>query len=167
MRPSGRSADEMRAITIETGFTKHAEGSCLVSFGDTRVLSLMIPHDQVVAVELGATVAEVEALVVRDGHSRIPVRQASSAGFLGFVHAKDLVRLPAEAADDAVPLELIRRMPVVSIEHTAEDLLFVMQRNRTHMAVVEAPGGGVAGMATLEDVLEELVGEIYDETDPR
>ncbi|MFT7475626.1 MAG: CBS domain containing-hemolysin-like protein [Verrucomicrobiales bacterium] len=143
---------------------EHALLTGALDFGDIRVRSVMIPIGDIVSVPLTATVSDVEALVVAHGHSRIPVMQASGMDFRGFVHAKDLVRLPAEATGDIVPLELIRRMPKVTIEQTVEDLLLVMKGRRRHMALVTA-NDVVVGMATLEDVLEELVGEIYDETD--
>jgi len=136
-----------------------------LDFGDTRVRSVMIELKDMVSVLPSATVRDFEALVVEHGHSRIPVLGADGSDFRGFLHAKDLVRLPAEAQDDPIPLELIRRMPKVTIDQTVEDLLLVMQRNRRHMALVVTGAGDVVGMATLEDVLEELVGEIYDETD--
>ncbi len=135
-----------------------------LDFGDTRVRSVMIPLSKIVSASRHATVSDLEALVVAHGLSRIPIQQEGGRDFRGFVHAKDLVWLPEEATSDVVPVELIRRMPKVGIEQTIEDLLFVMQRSRKHMALVTA-GGKVVGLATLEDVLEELVGEIYDETD--
>ena len=78
------------------------------------------------SVSADAKVADIEELVVAHGHSRIPVRQARGDEFSGFVHSKDLIRLPAEAANDVVPLELVRRMPQVGIEQPVEDLLVVM-----------------------------------------
>ncbi len=154
-------------VSREEGLVEEQEHALItgaLDFGDIRVQSVMIPLDEIVSVSLTATVADVEALVVSKGHSRIPIRQTVGDDFRGFVHAKDLVRLPAEATTDVVPLELVRRMPKIGIEQTVEDMLLVMQRNRRHMALVTAHGK-VVGMATLEDVLEELVGEIYDETD--
>jgi len=151
----------------EEGLVDEQEHTLLTSaldFGDTRVRSVMIPFEEIVSAAPTATVADVEALVVARGHSRIPVRQENAGDFRGFVHAKDLLRLPEEATGDVVPLELIRRMPLVDIGQTIESLLLVMQRTRRHMALVTADDR-VVGMATLEDVLEELVGEIVDETD--
>ena len=85
--------------------------------------------------------------------------------FSGFVHSKDLFRLPDEAQNEPPPLEIIRRMLQVGVDDLLVDVLVEMQRRRTHMALVLSPNGDVEGMVTLEDVLEELVGEIYDETD--
>lgn len=143
---------------------EHALIAGALDFGDKSVQSVMIAADDIVSVPLSATVADIEALVVSSGHSRIPVRQSAGKDFRGFVHAKDLVRLPAEATSDVVPLELIRRMPKVGIDQSIEDLLLVMRRNQRHMALVTAQDK-VVGMVTLEDVLEQLVGAIYDETD--
>jgi CBS domain containing-hemolysin-like protein len=157
----------MLDVSREEGLVEDQEHALIagaLDFGDIRVRSVMIPTDDIVSVPMSATVADIESLVVAHGHSRIPVRQDEGDDFRGFVHSKDLVRLPEVAANDVVPLELVRRMPKVGIEQTIEDLLLVMQRNRRHMALVTA-SGKVVGMATLEDVLEELVGEIYDETD--
>lgn len=152
----------------EGGLVEEQEHALLIGaldFGDTRVRSVMIELNDIVSVRPSASVSDFEALVVEHGHSRIPVLRADGSDFRGFVHAKDLVRLPAEAQSDPIPLELIRRMPKVTIDQTVEDLLLVMQRNRRHMALVVTGSGDVVGMATLEDVLEKLVGEIYDETD--
>ncbi len=152
----------------EGGLVEEQEHALLIGaldFGDTRVRSVMIELPNIVSIRSSATVRDFEALVVEHGHSRIPVLRADGSDFRGFVHAKDLVRLPAEAQSDPIPLELIRRMPKVTIDQTVEDLLLVMQRNRRHMALVVTGAGDVVGMATLEDVLEALVGEIYDETD--
>lgn len=152
----------------EGGLVEEQEHALLIGaldFGDTRVPSVMIKLEDIVSVRPSATVADFETLVMQHGHSRIPVLRADGEDFRGFVHAKDLMRLPEEAQDDPIPLELIRRMPKVTIDQTVEDLLLVMQRNRRHMALVVTAAGQVVGMATLEDVLEKLVGAIYDETD--
>lgn len=144
---------------------EHALLTGALDFGDTRVRTVMIERADIASIPASSTVSDFEALVFRTGHSRIPVMAKDGSDFRGFVHAKDLIRLPDEAQNDPIPLELIRRMPKVTIEQTVEDLLFVMQRSRRHMALVVTNAGVVVGMATLEDVLEELVGEIYDESD--
>lgn len=152
----------------EGGLVEEQEHALLIGaldFGDTRVRSVMIDVSDIVAARSSATVNDFEALVVEHGHSRIPVLRADGKDFRGFVHAKDLIRLPADAENDPIPLELIRRMPKVTVDQTVEDLLLVMQHNRRHMALVVTGTGQVVGMATLEDVLEKLVGEIYDESD--
>ena len=170
MNDATTSVELLRMIDAsrEGGLVDEKEHALLLGaldFGDTRVRAVMIELKDIITVRPSATVADFEALVVEHGHSRIPVLRADGSDFRGFVHAKDLVRLPPEAHNEPIPLELIRRMPKVTIEQTVEDLLLVMQRNRRHMALVVTNAGQVVGMATLEDVLEKLVGEIYDETD--
>ncbi len=143
---------------------EHALLSGALEFGDTRVRSVMIPVADVVSVTRRATVAEVEHLVVAHGLSRIPVRADDGRTFLGFVHAKDLVRLEGDVAEEPIPLEVIRRVPAIAVDRTLEDVMLLMRRTRKHLAPVMA-NGVVVGLVTLEDVLEELVGEIYDESD--
>ena len=84
---------------------------------------------------------------------------------LGFVHSKDLLSLPPEDYDKPLPLRLIRRMLVVPRDRSLDDLLLSMRRARIHFAVVVEPNRATAGVVTLEDLLEELVGEIVDESD--
>ena len=144
---------------------EHALLAGALDFGESRVRSIMIPRDELATVSRGATVREIEAQVVRTGHSRFPVVGTDAGSIIGFVHAKDLVRLPADALDEPVPLELIRRMLQVTIERKLEDVMLDMKRQRTHMALVVAADARPVGMITLEDILEELVGDIFDESD--
>ena len=127
--------------------------------------SLMVPADRLVSVPRGTSVARLEDVVASSGHTRVPVWGSEPGDVLGFVHAKDLLRLPLEARDDPVPLELLRRMRVVSPSMSGRDLLLYMRRSRRHMALVREDVGKMLGIVTLEDVLEALVGDIFDETD--
>lgn len=138
----------------------------VLDFGDRDVSSVMVPRERVVTVSRRDTVAEIEQVVVRSGHSRLPVVDTDVDAVLGFVHAKDLLTLPAEAHDEVLPLRLVRRMLVVAPERSLEDLLLAMRRARIHFAVVIDRERRTAGVVTLEDLLEELVGDILDETDP-
>jgi CBS domain containing-hemolysin-like protein len=168
---SAHTASELAAMVAES----HEEGlieefahdllAGVLDFGDRDVVSVMVPRDQVVAVSLGQTVAEVEQVVVGSGHSRLPVVDSGVDAVLGFVHAKDLLTLPADTHADALPLRIVRRMLVVPRERTLEDLLLSMRRARIHFAVVVDDERRTLGVVTLEDLLEELVGDILDETD--
>ncbi|MGI9605975.1 MAG: hemolysin family protein [Acidimicrobiales bacterium] len=152
----------------EGGLVEAQEHALLIGaldWGDVRVRSIMIPIDDIVAAHRSAPVRRIEALVVEHGHSRIPIVGSDDVTMVGFVHAKDLVRLPEEALDESPPLEVVRRMLKVGIDRTLEDVMIEMKRYRTHMALVQTPSGETVGMITLEDILEELVGEIYDESD--
>ena len=111
------------------------------------------------------TLAEVERVIVESGHSRLPVAASGSDDLLGVLLAKDLLRLPVAAQGEPVPLEVIRQMLVVPPTLLLEDVLLRMKDERNHLAVVRDDADHTLGVLTMEDVLEELVGEIIDETD--
>ena len=127
--------------------------------------SLMVPRSEIISVPRATSVGDIEQVVARTGHTRVPVWGVAPDDILGFVHAKDLLRLGTNARDEPVPLELIRRMLVVGPDRSVRGLMRVMRRARIHMAVVRDGDGEVLGLVTLEDVLESLVGDIWDETD--
>jgi CBS domain containing-hemolysin-like protein len=137
----------------------------VLDFADRPASAVMVPRHRITSVTRRMTVAQVEAVLVASGHSRLPVVGSGPDDVLGFVHAKDVVRLPPEAQDEPIPLELIRRLLVVPADRRLEDLLFTMRRLRSHMAVLQDGTGRTVGIVTLEDVVEELVGEISDESD--
>ena len=145
--------------------TEHELLSGALEFRVRSAGSMMVPADRLVAVPRGTSVARLEAVVASSGHTRVPVWGSDPGDVLGFVHAKDLLRMPAEARDDPVPLELVRRMRVVGPDMAGRDLLLYMRRSRVHMALVRNDTAKMLGVVTLEDVLEALVGDIFDETD--
>ena len=109
--------------------------------------------------------AAVDGLVLASGHSRLPVVGNSENDLLGFLHVKDFLRLPEQSQSEPVPLETIRRMLIVPPELLLDDLLLQMRRSRSHLAGVKNFEGVLLGLVALEDVIEELVGEIEDESD--
>ena len=124
----------------------------------------MVPRERISTVPSTATPADVEAVVLSLGHSRLPVLGPGGLDdVLGFVHAKDLLQLPEDAARRPLAPRLLRRMLVVPRERTLEDLLLAMRRSRVHFALVTEADGTTAGIVTLDDLLEELVGDITDE----
>jgi len=127
--------------------------------------SIMVPRTSVVSVARSMPVSGIEAVVAKSGHSRLPIHGAEPDDIVGFVHSKDLLRLPADARPEPVPLEIIRRMLIVPPERSIRDLMRSMRRMRRHMALIRDDDGHLLGMVTLEDVLESLVGSIRDETD--
>ncbi len=152
----------------EEGVIEPAEHELLAGALGFRVRSagsLMVPAAQLVSVPRGSSVARLEEVVASSGHTRVPVWGAEPDDVLGFVHAKDLLRMPAGAREDPVPLELVRRMRVVRPAMPGRELLLFMRRSGVHMALVRDASGTMLGIVTLEDVLEALVGDIYDETD--
>jgi CBS domain containing-hemolysin-like protein len=140
--------------------------SGVLDFGGRPVSSVMVPRDAICAIPATASPAEAEAVVLDLGHSRLPVLGAGGIDdVLGFLHAKDLLHLPSTAAHQPMPPRLLRRMLVVPRERSMEDLLLAMRRSRVHFALVTEADGTTAGLVTLDDLLEELVGEITDERD--
>ena len=125
----------------------------------------MIPRSEIVTVDRKMDLASIEAVVLASGHSRLPVVGNTDNDLLGFLHVKDFLRLPEQAQGEAVPLEMIRRMLIVPPDLLLDDLLLQMRRSRSHLAGVKNFEGVLLGLVTLEDVIEELVGEIEDESD--
>lgn len=136
-----------------------------LDLGSRPASAVMIPRPRVVTVDRRMTLAEVEQVIVQSGHSRLPVAAMGADDLLGVLLAKDLLRLPVEAQDEPVPLEVIRQMLVVPPDLPLEDVLVRMRGTRNHLAVVRDATGRTLGVLTMEDVLEELVGEIEDESD--
>jgi CBS domain containing-hemolysin-like protein len=165
------SADElavMLAASREEGLieeTAHRLMSGALDLGDREVTTVMVPRERVVWLPRSATPAEAEALVQRSGHTRLLVAGDGVDDVLGFVHAKDLLTIRPEGRARPLPLGRVRRMPVLDALVTLDDARRAMQRARIHMAVVKDREGRTLGIATLEDVIEALVGDIRDESD--
>jgi len=136
-----------------------------LDLGARRITSVMVPASRVVWLPRSATPEDAERLVVSSGHSRIVVAGTGLDDPLGFLHAKDMLTLPPSARRGPLPLGLVRRMLVLTDRTSLDDALAAMQQARTHMAVVSGPTGATLGVVTLEDVIEELVGDIRDESD--
>jgi magnesium and cobalt exporter, CNNM family len=136
----------------------------IVDFGDTLVREVMTPRPDIVGVRADATVSDVRALFREQEYSRFPVYKESLDNIAGFVFVKDLVAL--NSADDARPIAGLLR-PAVFVPETKRvpELLKQFQRHQTQCAIVVDEYGGTAGMVTIEDLLEEIVGEIRDEYD--
>jgi len=133
--------------------------------GDTLVREVMVPRPDMVFIESTKTVDAAISLALRGGFSRIPVIGESVDDVVGIVFLKDLVGCERDGGG-AQAVESVMRPPVLVPESKpADDLLREMQASRTHMAVVIDEYGGTAGLVTIEDILEEIVGEIVDEYD--
>jgi magnesium and cobalt exporter, CNNM family len=136
----------------------------IVDFGDTLVREVMTPRPDIVAVPEQATIGELRALFREQEYSRFPVFKESLDNIAGFVFIKDLVALGA--ADDSRPItSIIRPAVVVPETKRVPELLKQFQRQQTQIAIVVDEYGGTAGLVTIEDLLEEIVGEIRDEYD--
>jgi CBS domain containing-hemolysin-like protein len=136
----------------------------IVDFGDTLVREVMTPRPDIVAIEETATIADLRTLFREQEYSRFPVYKESLDNIAGFVFIKDLVLLGA-AEDSRSIASLIRPAVVVPETKRVPELLKQFQRQQTQCAIVVDEYGGTAGLVTIEDLLEEIVGEIRDEYD--
>ncbi|MFP7722002.1 HlyC/CorC family transporter [Lysobacter sp. A3-1-A15] len=139
------------------------EGAITVS--DLTVGDVMIPRSQVVALPAEAPFLELMKRVVESGHSRFPVHGEDSDNVLGILLAKDLLRGVVEDNGPAGIHELLRPAVLIPESKRLDVLLREFRMSRNHMAIVIDEHGGVAGLVTIEDVLEQIVGEIDDEHD--
>ncbi len=134
-------------------------------FGDTMAYEVMTPRTDIVAVEEEATIKDVLEVFRKNRYSRIPVFREDIDHIVGFVHIKDILVLYEEGMLDKKVKEILRPVYFVPATKKVIELLREMQRRRVHMAIVLDEYGGTAGLVTIEDLLEELVGEIRDEHD--
>jgi CBS domain containing-hemolysin-like protein len=136
--------------------------------GDTPAREVMVPRTEMVWIETGKSAGQATSLAVRSGHSRIPVIGENVDDIVGVVYLKDLVQqtyYSDNGGRDTNVEEVMRPAVFVPDSKPLDALLRDMQRNRNHMALLVDEYGGIAGLVTIEDVLEEIVGEIADEYD--
>ena len=133
--------------------------SGIVAFSERTVREVMTPRTEILAVPEHAPLLDVARMLAESGYSRLPVYRGSLDNIVGMVYAFDVLHVPA---DGKLP---VRPVTVVPASKRCADLLYEMQRERRQFAVVLDEFGGTAGIATFEDLLEELVGEIFDEHD--
>ena len=166
------TAEELRLIVErggEQGILEAEEEqmiNAVIELGDQRVHEVMVPRIHMVALPVEATFDEAIDKVIEEGHSRIPVYEDSIDEIVGILYAKDLLPFLKASADERPSLRSILRTPVFVPESmTVDDLLHELQRRKVHLAIVLDEYGGIAGLVTIEDLLEEIVGEIQDEYD--
>ncbi len=136
----------------------------IVDFGDTIVREVMTPRPDIVAIKEGATIGDLRALFREQEYSRFPVFRDSLDNISGFVFVKDLVALDRTNDNDPIT-PFLRPAVVVPESKRVPELLKQFQRQQTQIAIVVDEYGGTAGLVTIEDMLEEIVGEIRDEYD--
>jgi CBS domain containing-hemolysin-like protein len=137
----------------------------IVDFGDTLVREVMTPRPDIVAVRDEATIGDLRAVFAEQEYSRFPVYKENLDNIAGFVFIKDVFALGASASDDASIRPLVRHAVVVPETKRVPELLKQFQRQQAQCAIVVDEYGGTAGLVTIEDLLEEIVGEIRDEYD--
>jgi putative hemolysin len=165
------TSEELR-ILVERGSeqgTIEAEEEQMIGavleLGEQRAHEVMVARVDMVTLEVEATLHEIVETIVSEGHSRIPVHEGSVDNIIGMLYAKDL--LPYLVGEDRPPsIRTLLRTPLFVPESMlVDDLLRSLQRRRVHIAIVLDEHGGTAGRVTIEDLLEEIVGEIQDEYD--
>nr|WP_221935454.1 hemolysin family protein [Janibacter cremeus] len=163
------TAEEVQHIVTES----HKEGlveaekfglvGAALEFSDKDAADVAVTLGQLITVDPGATPDDIERLVARHGFSRYPVTGAGG-DLSGYLHLKDVLYADEEQRSQPVPAKRLRRMATVLPADEVEDVLRTMQRTGTHVARVIGDGGAVSGVVFLEDVIEELVGEVSDST---
>jgi CBS domain containing-hemolysin-like protein len=145
------------------GSDEHEHVLEALTFGERTARAVLLPTERLTTVPETVTAAEVEALVGVTGFSRFPIRRAVDGRLTGYVHLADVLNVPPRQRDHRLPTAIIRRLPPVAATTLLHDVLALLQRTGAHLAeVVDADRQ--LGVVALEDVLEELVGEVRDAT---
>ncbi len=132
---------------------------------ETKAHSVMIPRTEISSASINATLGEVIQLVSECGHTRIPICGDSIDEICGILNAKDLLKLWGKDPDSKIPPEILRKPLFVPRSQKIGAIFEELRAKKTHLAVVTDEYGGTAGIITIEDIIEEIVGEIMDEHD--
>ncbi len=165
------SEDELRTLIElgeEKGMIQEEEKDMIDSifeFGETTVREIMVPRIDMVCLEVNTPIEKLAELIQEAGHSRIPIYKGRIDNIIGIIHAKDLIPFSVNTKKIVGLDKLARAAYFVPESKKIDELLREFQREKTHMAIVVDEYGGTAGLVTLEDVIEEIVGEIQDEYD--
>jgi CBS domain containing-hemolysin-like protein len=156
--------DEKVESTLEQGERRMI--SSIFQFGDTLCREIMVPRIDVFALDVNTSVPEAIEGALRSGHSRLPVYEEAIDNVIGLLYAKDLLRLSLFNEDNGNSIRALLR-PAYFVPETkkVDELLRELQARGVHMAIVVDEYGGMAGVVTLEDIVEEIVGDIRDEFD--
>ena len=168
-----RSEAELRDLVDLAGESSLIEATerrmlhSVFDLGDTLAREVMVPRTDMITIEADKTARKAVNLFIRSGFSRVPVVGESTDDIVGLLYLKDVIRrVTADPESATLPVTAIMRpAPFVPESKPVDDLLREMQRDHTHAAVVVDEYGGTAGLVTIEDILEEIVGEIDDEYD--
>ncbi|HEX8455789.1 MAG TPA: hemolysin family protein [Pyrinomonadaceae bacterium] len=167
------NADDLQALIDvgeEEGILEEEEGELIhsiIEFGDTSVSAVMTPRTEIVALPITATVREARDCVVESKYSRLPVYSDKIDNIEGIIYVRDLLQCWAEGSEEGSIQTLIRPTLFVPATKPVAELLEEMQKEHAQLAMVIDEYGGVAGLVTVEDILEEIVGEIEDEDTAR
>jgi CBS domain containing-hemolysin-like protein len=170
-RESVHSPEELRMLveqSEEQGALEAADAEMLgkvFEFSEKKARDVMTPRTDIVAMQAGASLDDALEVVEEAGFSRYPVYEDSIDNIVGMVHVKDLLGVLREKLDEFTVRDVMRDVHVVPGSRDVEEVLADFKRRKEHMAIVLDEYGGTAGMVTMEDLLEEIVGEILDEYD--
>ena len=164
------SREEIQDLIQQPEIDLDAEEKSMLSgvleVSETQVREVMVPRSQMVVIDIEQNFEEILAVIIGSGHSRFPVIGEDRDEILGVLLAKDLLRyIRSEDAEDVPLRKLLRPASVIPESKRLNALLKEFRASHNHMAIVVDEYGGVAGLLTIEDVLEEIVGEIDDEHD--
>lgn len=166
-----KSREELLAIIHEAAANKLLDQEVLsiiegaLDVADRQVREIMIPRSQMVVVRLDQQPSEFLPIIIESGHSRFPVIGESMDDVKGILLAKDLLQLIVNGTENFKLSNIIRPANIIPESKRLNILLREFRENRYHMAMVIDEYGGISGLVTIEDILEEIVGEIEDETD--
>lgn len=152
----------------EEGLIEHNEREMIegiISFGDTLVREIMVPRVDIAALDVTNSLDKALETVINEGHSRIPVYDETIDTIVGILYAKDLFPALRDGRRDISLIDLLRSVHFVPETMKVNALLKEMKQRKVHMAIIVDEYGGTAGLATIEDLIEEIVGEIQDEYD--
>jgi CBS domain containing-hemolysin-like protein len=164
---SAFTAEEVQFIVAESHRVglieseRHGLANRVLEFSDRVAGDVAVPLSELVTLPLGATPDDVERLVAKRGFSRFAITDAAGE-VAGYLHLKDVLYADGAQHSEPVPLKRVRRLATVGSDDEVEDVLATMQRTGAHLARVVDSSGAVTGVVFLEDVLEELVGEVTD-----
>jgi CBS domain containing-hemolysin-like protein len=156
--------DEGQAKGITTNEEYHMVSGVL-DLKETKAHSIMIPRIDISSAPIESTLGEVIRLVNDCGHTRIPIHNDNIDEIVGILHAKDLLRLWGKDPATKIPVDILGAPYYTPETRKVSDLLKDLKREKTHLAIVTDEYGGTAGIITIEDIIEEIVGEIMDEHD--
>lgn len=170
--PMAGSAEHVEALIdagTEEGILEEGDRKLIqsvVAFGDKTVREVMTPRPRIVGIQQDKTAEDLRQLVISEQYSRIPVYEESIDQVVGFVHVRDMFEMDYKERAERKVRELMREIRMVPETKRVSDLMREMQQDGTHMAIVVDEYGSTAGLVTLEDMVEEIVGDIKDEHEP-
>ena len=170
-RDAARLEEEIQAIVDageEEGLIDPQSGEMIQSileFKDTVVREVMIPRTEIVAVSAGATIEEIVQIISTYGHTRMPVYRGDIDHIIGVINVKDLLKFWSRELTEKDLLSILRKPYYIPETKNISQLLHELKEKKYHLAIVIDEYGGTAGLVTLEDLMEEIIGEIHDEHD--